>query len=197
MRKIKNLRVEEAAYERILEFAKKNGLSVFEMEDVEELIDFVMPNAAPKHKAIVLRELERKASQFTIQSKAVRDMIVKIMKAASQELEASSEKREIGQLPSGINLSGVHASLPESTVEREVLERLSRYKNKETFTNLLKALNKIPEKYRQGVFENVIYNVPFDPTETSKSSWHRWKQKFIYWFAELEGLGPVIYLTNL
>ena len=197
MRKIKNLRVEEAAYERIIEFAKKNGISVFGIEDIEELIDFVMPNAAPKHKAIVLRELERKASQFSIQSKAVRDMIVTIMKVASQNLEESYEKKEIGQLPPGINLSGVRASLPGSTVEREVIERLSRYKNEKTAENLIKSINKIPEKFRQGVFENVVYNVPFDTTETSKSSWHRWKQKFIYWFAELEDLGPVIYLTNL
>ena len=41
------------------------------------------------------------------------------------------------------------------------------------------ALQEIPEEYRQGVFDNIMYHTPY-PLTAHYKTWQKWKQRLIY-----------------
>ena len=45
------------------------------------------------------------------------------------------------------------------------------------------ALNTVPEEYRQGVWNNVVYRVRY-PDDAAVSTYRRWKGRFIYQVAK-------------
>ena len=45
-----------------------------------------------------------------------------------------------------------------------------------------KALNRIPEEYREGILGNIIDRKPY-PIEADITTWKRWKRRFVYFVA--------------
>lgn len=45
------------------------------------------------------------------------------------------------------------------------------------------ALRSIPEEYRKGIWNNILYNTPY-PIYADRSTYGRWKSKFIYQVAK-------------
>ena len=52
------------------------------------------------------------------------------------------------------------------------------------------ALEKIPEEYRKGILNFIIYRVPF-PTDASEMTYKRWKKRYIYFVAVKLGIVEV------
>ena len=50
-----------------------------------------------------------------------------------------------------------------------------------------KELAKIPQEYRQGVWDNIIWRTAF-PMDAGRATYARWKSRFIYRVAERQGL---------
>ena len=46
-----------------------------------------------------------------------------------------------------------------------------------------RALNQLPEEYRQPVFNNVRYNRPY-PYTAGVSTWSRWRRRFLFYVAK-------------
>ena len=64
-----------------------------------------------------------------------------------------------------------------------VAERLKYHDN---IAAVEKALGKVPEEYREGVFGAVVHRRPY-PTYAAITTWKRWRQRFIYWAAIYRG----------
>lgn len=45
-----------------------------------------------------------------------------------------------------------------------------------------KALSSIPKEYRQSVFENVVYRIPYKPV-ASRNTWVTYRRRFVYFVA--------------
>ncbi len=43
-----------------------------------------------------------------------------------------------------------------------------------------KAFRKIPEKYRRGIEDKLIYDVPYDESQHCINTWKKWQQVLIY-----------------
>jgi len=49
-----------------------------------------------------------------------------------------------------------------------------------------KALLKIPPEYQQGIFRNIVDGTPY-PNMAGICTWKRWRQRYIYYVAVLQG----------
>ena len=56
----------------------------------------------------------------------------------------------------------------------------------ETIDAIDKALKLIPSEYRTQVFDKVVYKAPY-PYYADKSTWSRWRMRFLYYVAERLG----------
>jgi len=80
----------------------------------------------------------------------------------------------------GSMAGGPKPSLPGSSVENAAMRRVTISIQIDVVD---RALAKIPEGYRQGVFEYVVYRKRY-PDYASLNTWKMWKQRFVYYVAE-------------
>lgn len=55
---------------------------------------------------------------------------------------------------------------------------------KEKIDYIEKGLSHVPEEYRKGILENIIYKKPY-PITADTSTWKRWKRRLV-WFVAYE-----------
>lgn len=64
-------------------------------------------------------------------------------------------------------------------------ERLSKIKGERAAAKIKaidRALEEIPEDYRQGIFENILFHSKFSDL-AHENTWKIWKQRFVYYVA--------------
>ena len=54
----------------------------------------------------------------------------------------------------------------------------------DTLNAIDKALKQIPIEYRHYIFENVVYGTAYPLDYADKSTWSRWRVRFLYFVAE-------------
>lgn len=64
-------------------------------------------------------------------------------------------------------LHAADRSLPQCSAARARLEAIYA------------AMNKIPEEYRQGIFDQIVNREPFK-NGAHENTWKKWKQRFLY-----------------
>ena len=71
----------------------------------------------------------------------------------------------------------------ESNVETKSIKR---ERDNDVVTAIEKAKRLIPEEYRRGVWESVMYNEPY-PNDAARETYSRHKSKFVYMVAKYLG----------
>lgn len=67
------------------------------------------------------------------------------------------------------------------------LSELEQSLAKEKVSSIDKALESIPEAYRQGIMDNILYHIKYEDI-AHENTWKRWKQRFIYYAANNLGI---------
>lgn len=79
--------------------------------------------------------------------------------------------------------------------ERQALRHISLQECEHRIHIINDALLTIPDQYRDGVFEHVVYQTDYCDKlyyYANINTWKRWTQKFIYEVAVRRGYGPII-----
>lgn len=112
--------------------------------------EYVMPNAVYYQSIWAVRDLER-----------MEDRLRELSRSAMQEGDG------------GI-LMEREAGYKESKVERRAMEAAIL---SERVEGIRKALGEIPERYRNCILDNIVYN---EPVKYPGKLWKLWKQKFLF-----------------
>lgn len=80
-------------------------------------------------------------------------------------------------IESPLNDGQPSANTKSSSVESKTLRRDTIEKKIRAVEN---ALKKIPDEYRNAVFRNVAYRIPFPLAYTSVRTWSMWRCRFVY-----------------
>ncbi|XYW67714.1 hypothetical protein ACS3UN_09985 [Oscillospiraceae bacterium LTW-04] len=83
----------------------------------------------------------------------------------------------------------IHDGMPRTTDPADQTyskaERLSRIEDQ--IRAIERAVEKIPEEYRRGVWNNVLYGMPY-PIIAGSATWQRWRSRYIWYVAKNAGL---------
>ena len=79
-----------------------------------------------------------------------------------------------------LKLDGMPHGSATSDMVAQTAEKLANIAGK--ISPIQKALNRIPEEYREGILGNIIERKPY-PIEADVSTWKRWKRRFVYYTA--------------
>ena len=83
----------------------------------------------------------------------------------------------IGSVPQDVMLHGTIKSDP-TALQAEKLIKLGK-----KIDAVERALQRIPEEYRNGVYSSIAYRTPY-PDYANKNTWTRWRISFITYVAE-------------
>lgn len=80
----------------------------------------------------------------------------------------------------GAIAGGPKGNVPKSSVEAAAMRRLAISIQIDIVD---RALEKVPEAYRQGIMDYIIKRKRY-PDYAALNTWKMWKQRFVYWTAE-------------
>ena len=76
-----------------------------------------------------------------------------------------------------------HGSGVSDTTAQEAMIRCKYADDLKAIDN---ALMRVPEAYRKGVIDSILYKIPY-PYYAATSTWKRWRRRFIYFVAYEKG----------
>jgi hypothetical protein len=119
-----------------------------------------------------MKDYQRKKNNPYFLPKTLYRRVMSVIRDYDRQIE-EIDNIIFGTSHSDVVVSGGIAGKPTE----EMVIRLSKYERDTSAVE--RALDKIPQEYRQGVFDNIRYGKRF-PEGAAYRTWLRWKQKFIY-----------------
>lgn len=192
MARLKKIWVPEADTKKVLSKLKNFGIQCYDEETLEELIKTLMPNANKHIRNRITQELTQ-PQVYTLVSPHIRRAVDKLLNELPDLLEMMDEAVYIGNLPNGLDLAGVRSTEISDPTSKEAINRLTKNAEAKKKINWsLTALQHIPERYRQGVWEHAVFKAPYrNPSFSDKteSTWKRYVAQYKFFLAREMGYG--------
>lgn len=183
--KIRSLLIKESLVEKATKLLQENNITVYDEETIEKLLNKLMPAAPKRIRAQLTRELTQK-KVYTLPDHIKNDVNRKL-KELPYYIDLIDEMTDIGFLPVGFNLVPARSNEISNPTEAEAIKRITKKEDAVAeVEKAIRALLHIPEKFRQGVWEHVLYRLPYSHPEYYKKgerTWQRYVAQFKYFYA--------------